>query len=87
MKITVTHTANGCECGCCGHAIEVYPDDTDDRCYHCFDFDHANNGQDLREFAQHLVEDFLRYNHPELLKDVDWSAMEVDAVDFDRCSL
>jgi hypothetical protein len=41
----------------------------------------------LREFAQHLVEDFLRYNHPELLKDVDWSAMEVDAVDFDRCSL
>lgn len=86
MKILVYHTYYGCDTGCCGHRIEFYPTD-DDKCYQSFEFDHAEKGQDLKEYARELAENFIKRHHPHCLDTIDWSTLEVEAASWDDCHL
>ena len=87
MQIEIHHTYCGCDCGCCGHQIEVYPDDNDNRCYQSFDFDHPDDGADYTEFARNIAESFLKEYHPDLLDLVNWDAMIVDVASHSKCYL
>lgn len=68
MVIVVRHQSYGCECGCCGHVIEV--DGVEKKHY----FEHPY-GEDARVFAEQLV---ARECGEEHVKDLDWANCRID---------
>ena len=83
MKIRVFHAYFGCDSGCCGHRIEVYPDD-DDSHYEDFEFGHSDKGRE-KEYARELAENFLKRHHPECLATIDWDSLEYEVVAEGSC--
>jgi hypothetical protein len=86
MRIVVTHCYYGCECGCCGHQVEVYENDCDDEHFTKFDFHHPEKGKE-KEYAEELIREFLEQHHPGLVKNLNWDKVEINAVSSDDCYL
>jgi len=85
VKIRVYHAYYGCDCGCCGHRIEFYPD-SDDGCYQGWVFDHAPpDPGEQKPWARKLAEDFIWDNHPSYLPAIDWETLETDVVSDENC--
>lgn len=61
-KIVVFHSGYGCETGCCGHTIKT---DAKER----FVFDHPDEGDDLRAWAEEQIRKEFGDEH---VKDLDW---------------
>jgi hypothetical protein len=72
-KVIVYHRA-GCDSGCCGHAIQI----DDDR--ETFNWEHPDDGEDPRAFAERLVTEQLGAEH---VADLDWENCMISTVD--RC--
>lgn len=63
VKILIYHRYYGCETGCCGHAVALFPDGfvpDDDYDYYPekgdrFNFSHLDDDEDKFEYAKELV--------------------------------
>jgi hypothetical protein len=85
MKVVVYHGGYGCDTGCCGHWVEIYPDEDMDKCYQRFNWEHPEKGTDFRAWARELAEEFIRDRFPDCLDTIDWDSMEVTAMDTSTC--
>lgn len=77
MIIKVYHSSYGCETGCCGHIVEVDGETS-------FEFAHPYGETDLSKiltWAKELATYVIERDHPECVKDIDWSTAELDATD------
>lgn len=70
MRVIVQHGGYGCDTGCCGHWVEIRDASSDDMdSMGGFTFDHLDEGEDPREFAERLIREKLGDKH---VADLDW---------------
>jgi hypothetical protein len=71
-KVIVYHDSYGCETGCCGHRIELVPEDLQRESW---TFDHPRDtygrhrSEADREFAERIIREELGEEH---VADLDW---------------
>lgn len=74
ILVRVLHGYYGCDTGCCGHFVEL--EDSDGKVTESsFDFSHPY-GDDFKEWATNLAQEYVRKKHPDCYDSIDWDTIE-----------